>query len=247
MLKKRIENKKLKILILGANSEIGNQIIKEAKFGEQTKRVFVGRTFPGSEFRYNDIFHKFEASEYLEFKSQFRNILEKNRINLVIISYASNQYSDEYFEARSNIVNFNSITSFASTTIEYFEQENFGTLIYVSSSIIKLRPREKNYKYTSAKLAADYYVNGLRNSLKNKNVKIVIIRPGYTKTKIHEGEIPGPFSTTKEKLAKSISKQLRLRFKIIYAPFLIRIPISFLRLVPSKLLDVLDVINSKRF
>ena len=208
MQKSKKEN--LKVLLLGSNSEIGNSILKESKIGMNNQRIYLGRTKDHSTFKDNDVFIKFDALDYVGFASKFSKILEENSVDCVLISYASVDYSTIESSYKSNIVNFNSVVLFADLVLKYFDSKGFGNLIYVSSSIVNLQPRAKNFKYNSAKRASDYYFRGLQNQVSSKKIKIIIIRPGFTKTKIHNGEIPGPFSTSVKRLARSIDFQLKL-------------------------------------
>ena len=245
MLKSKKQN--LKVLLLGANSEIGNSILKKSKIGINNQRIYLGRTKDHSTFKDNDVFIKFDALDYVGFASKFSKILEENSVDCVLISYASVDYSTVESSYKSNIVNFNSVVFFADLVLKHFDSQGFGHLIYISSSIVNLQPRTKNFKYNSAKRASDYYFRGLQNQISPKKIKIIIIRPGFTQTKIHKGEIPGPFSTSVKTLARSVDFQLKFGRNVIYAPINIIFPIMFLSLIPTKLLDILDKLNARRF
>ena len=238
-------------ILIGANSDIGNQILLVSKFGENLPRIFFGRSIPGKAFRDNDVFIEFDALNLAQAEADLASILNSHDIECVIMSYASMDYSSLLAAKNSNFINIDSTMFLADIVIQHFcdkykDVTKHGTIIYVSSSIIGLRPRQKNFRYTAAKLAVDYYFRGLRSQIKSSgsNTKVIIIRPGFTHTKLHL-EDTAPFATTTEKLGKSVGRQLKLRLPTIYAPFLIRFPLFILSLLPSKVLDRLDKINER--
>jgi len=236
-------------LLIGANSDIGNQILLESQAGESLPRVFFGRSIPGKAFRDIDIFIEFDALKLAQAEADLNSILNDYDIRCIILSYCSMDYPTPDEAKISNYININSTIALAEIIVKYFhtrfrDTNDHGTIIYVSSSIIGLNPRQKNYKYTAAKLAVDYFFRGLRDQVQisGSKTKIIIIRPGFTHTKLHLEET-GPFATTIEKLGRSVRRQLNLNLSTIYAPFLIQLPMFILSLLPSKALNRLDNMN----
>jgi short-subunit dehydrogenase len=240
-------------ILIGANSEIGNQILYETKVGEELTRFYFGRSVPGWTFREVDVFKKFNALEIEKAKIELLDVLLTNNIECVIMSFASMDYSTLKKSEESNLVNFNCPVVFAEILIQYFrekynETKQHGTIIYVSSSITDLNPRLKNFKYTASKIATEYYLKGLavQEKYPKTNTRIVIIKPGFIRTKLHQNENAGPFAIDTEKLGRSIRRAIRFNRNIIYAPVLIKIPIKILSWLPSKTLDWLDRLQKNR-
>jgi len=241
------KNQNQSLLILGGNSEIGNAIIKSTGFGSRRPKVFFSRSSVGSEFQNHDIIVEFDALNLDKSVVDLNQYLNTYDIDCVVISYASTFFGN-IDDIRSGIfINFTSTVILAETVIEYFTNRNArtaasGTIIFVSSSIVSLKPRKKNFRYAATKIAADFYLRGLRNevAVKDAKINIRIVRPGFTKTKIHHNEKPAPFSSDVEKVGKSIAYWIDLGFITVYAPILIKIPIFILSLLPPKILNFLD-------
>ena len=240
-------NQASQTILFGANSEIGNQILKATHVGLSYPRYFFGRTVPGSEFRDKDIFIKFDAIDLDSTEAILSNLLESTDIGCAIISFASMDYSNQRQRRNSNTINYNATVHLIEILLGYFaarekRTSNFGTIIYISSSIVDLKPRQKNFRYSASKVAAEYYFKGLRDQVKKSGsrTKMILVKPGFTKTKLHLGERPGPFATTAERLSLSIKRSMGLNIQTIYAPMLIKIPILALSKLPSRMLNILD-------
>ena len=240
-------NKDHRVLLLGGNSDIGNEILKATKIGENSQRIYFSRGKPSVNFRHQDVQVKFDAINLPQAVKDLEETLIQYEIDCVIFSYATLDFKNLDSILNSNIVNFNSQIALAEIVIQHFIEQKkktgkSGKVIFISSSIISLKPRRKNFRYTATKIASDFYLNGLRQELqvKKAGIKIIVIRPGFTKTKIHYNEKPGPFSTTPNRIGKSVNFQLLLGLNTIYSPFFIIIPIFILSLLPSKLLNWLD-------
>ena len=54
------------------------------------------------------------------------------------------------------------------------------------------RPRVSNFAYGSSKAAADAFARGLRDSLEGSGVDVLIVRPGFVRTKMTAGMDPAP-------------------------------------------------------
>jgi short-subunit dehydrogenase len=247
-------NKSSQTILIGANSEIGNQILYETKIGEDLPRFYFGRSIPGWTFRKVDIFKKFDALKIEKAKIELLNVLQKNNIECVIMSFASMDYSTLKKSEESNLVNFNCPVVFTEILIQYFREKydktkQHGTIIYVSSSITDLNPRLKNFKYTASKIATEYYLKGLsiQEKYSKTNTRIIIIKPGFIRTKIHQNESAGPFAIDTENLGRSIRRSIRFNRSIIYAPILIKIPLKILSYFPSRTLNWLDRLQKNHY
>jgi decaprenylphospho-beta-D-erythro-pentofuranosid-2-ulose 2-reductase len=66
-------------------------------------------------------------------------------------------------------------------------------------------------------------------------VDVMIVRPGFVKTKMTEGLDPVPFSTTADAVAREIVRGLARGSDVVWAPPLLRVVMSVLRHVPRPL------------
>ncbi len=77
--------------------------------------------------------------------------------------------------------NFVSVVSLLTRVANYLEKRGAGT-IAVISSVAGDRGRQSNYVYGTAKGAVSIFLQGLRNRLHRRGVRVVTIKPGFVDT-----------------------------------------------------------------
>lgn len=83
-----------------------------------------------------------------------------------------------------------------------------GTIV-VLSSIAGVRPRRSNYVYGSTKSGLDAFARGLGDALVGTGVRVVVVRPGFVRSRMTTGLEPAPFATTPEAVADALVGRLR--------------------------------------
>ena len=106
-------------------------------------------------------------------------------------------------------------------------------VIAVLSSVAAERPRGSNRLYASAKAGLDSYSRGLGDSLADKGVRVLVIRPGFVHTKMTEGLDPAPLSVHPPAVSDALMKGLTGKRNIVWAPPPVRILMSVLRHLPT--------------
>jgi decaprenylphospho-beta-D-erythro-pentofuranosid-2-ulose 2-reductase len=112
--------------------------------------------------------------------------------------------------------------------------QGHGTIVLLSS-VAGERVRKSNFMYGSSKAGADGFAQGLGDSLAGTGVDVMVVRPGFVKTKMTEGLDPVPFSTTADAVAGEIVRGLARGSDVVWAPPLLRVVMSVLRHVPRPL------------
>lgn len=110
--------------------------------------------------------------------------------------------------------------------------QGHGALV-VLSSVAGERPRRSNFVYGSAKAGIDAYAVGLHESLRDHGVHVLIVRPGFVRSKMTEGLKPAPLATTPEEVAAVVAAGLRKRARIVWAPPALRWVMVGLRHLPN--------------
>ncbi|MCC5877000.1 MAG: SDR family NAD(P)-dependent oxidoreductase [Candidatus Sumerlaeia bacterium] len=112
------------------------------------------------------------------------------------------------------------------------EVQETGTIVGISS-VAGDRGRKGQPVYCSSKAALNTYLEGLRNRLGHRGVKVITIKPGPVKTPMTEG-LTLPFMITDEQAATGIAKAIRRGCNTTYVPF---IPwffiMTIIRMIPS--------------
>jgi decaprenylphospho-beta-D-erythro-pentofuranosid-2-ulose 2-reductase len=109
--------------------------------------------------------------------------------------------------------------------------QGHGTIVLLSS-VAGERVRKSNFMYGASKAGADGFAQGLGDSLAGSGVSVMVVRPGFVKTKMTAGLDPVPFSTTPEAVADAIVRGLARGSDTVWVPGLLRGVMSVLRHVP---------------
>jgi decaprenylphospho-beta-D-erythro-pentofuranosid-2-ulose 2-reductase len=136
--------------------------------------------------------------------------------------------------------NFTGAASVMTPLAQRMVGQGHGTIV-VLSSVAGERVRKSNYVYGASKAGIDGFAQGLGDSLAGSGVHVMIVRPGFVKTKMTEGLDAAPFSTTADAVAEGIVKGLARGSHTVWAPGLLRAVMSALRHVPRPIFRRLPI------
>ena len=105
-------------------------------------------------------------------------------------------------------------------------------VIVALSSVAGERARRSNYVYGSTKAGIDAYFSGLADSLVGSGVSVLVVRPGFVRSKMTEGLPEAPLSTTPEAVAEAIVTGVRKGRHTVWVPGAMRWVMSGLRHTP---------------
>jgi decaprenylphospho-beta-D-erythro-pentofuranosid-2-ulose 2-reductase len=105
-------------------------------------------------------------------------------------------------------------------------------VIVALSSVAGERARRSNYVYGSTKAGIDAYFSGLADSLVGSGVSVLVVRPGFVRSKMTEGLPEAPLSTTPEAVAEAIVTGVRKGRHTVWVPGAMRFVMSGLRHTP---------------
>ena len=157
-------------------------------------------------------------------------------IDLVLVAAGvlGEQSRDEHDGAAARAVvgtNFLGLVSAIVPCAERMRGQGHGTLC-VLSTVAGERPRRSNFVYGSSKAGLDAFAQGLGDSLVGTGVNVVVVRPGFVRTRMTEGLDPAPFATTPEKVAEAALEGIAKGSHTVWAPPVLRYVMSVLRHVP---------------
>jgi decaprenylphospho-beta-D-erythro-pentofuranosid-2-ulose 2-reductase len=104
--------------------------------------------------------------------------------------------------------------------------------IVALSSVAGERARRSNYVYGSTKAGVDAFYSGLADSLAGTGVSVLVVRPGFVRSKMTEGLPEAPLSTTPEAVAEAIVTGVRKGRHTVWVPGAMRWVMSGLRHTP---------------
>jgi decaprenylphospho-beta-D-erythro-pentofuranosid-2-ulose 2-reductase len=105
--------------------------------------------------------------------------------------------------------------------------------ILVISSVAALRVRRSAYLYNGAKAGLDQVCVGLADSLAGTGVSLQILRPGFVRSKMTEGETETPFTTGVNAVAENVMAGFASGSRVIWSPPILRYVFALVRALPS--------------
>lgn len=109
--------------------------------------------------------------------------------------------------------------------------QGHGTIVLLSS-VAGERARRSNYVYGSSKAGADALAQGLGDALHGSGVHVMIVRPGFVRSKMTEGMAAAPMSAEPAEVAAAILRGLEKRAEVVYVPSKLRYVFAVLRHLP---------------
>ncbi|CAL9474912.1 Decaprenylphosphoryl-2-keto-beta-D-erythro-pentose reductase [Streptomyces sp. enrichment culture] len=111
------------------------------------------------------------------------------------------------------------------------QDQGHGSLV-VLSSVAGERARRANFIYGSSKAGLDAFAQGLGDALHGTGVHVMVVRPGFVRSKMTAGLEEAPLATTPEAVATAIELGLRRRSETVWVPGALRVVMSALRHLP---------------
>ncbi|MEB8338645.1 decaprenylphospho-beta-D-erythro-pentofuranosid-2-ulose 2-reductase [Streptomyces endophyticus] len=120
------------------------------------------------------------------------------------------------------------------------QSQGHGSLVVLSSAAGE-RARRADFIYGSSKAGLDAFTQGLGDALHGTGVHVMIVRPGFVRSKMTAGLAEAPMATTPGAVAQAIETGLRRRSETVWVPGTLRVVMSALRHVPRPVFRRLPV------
>jgi len=130
-------------------------------------------------------------------------------------------------------VNFVGSGSLLLVCMRALRQAGGGTLV-VLSSVAAERPRSGNAIYGAAKAGLDALSQGLADAA-HGDVRVLVVRPGFVRTRMTAGLPAPPFATSPEAVAEATASGLASRAHTVWVPSTLRYVFWVLRQLPRPL------------
>jgi decaprenylphospho-beta-D-erythro-pentofuranosid-2-ulose 2-reductase len=114
---------------------------------------------------------------------------------------------------------------------ERMRRQGHGTIV-VLSSVAAERARKSNFVYGSSKAGLDAFAQGLGDRLHASGVRVMVVRPGFVRTKMTAGLEDAPMSTDPDAVAESVADGLRTGAHTVWTPAPLRAVMSAVRHLP---------------
>jgi decaprenylphospho-beta-D-erythro-pentofuranosid-2-ulose 2-reductase len=137
-------------------------------------------------------------------------------------------------------VNYTGVVSVSLPLAERMRGQGHGTIVYLSS-VAGERVRRSNFVYGSTKAAMDGFAQGLGDAVADSGVRVLVVRPGFVRTKMTAGLDAPPLSTDPEAVADAVAGALRRNAHTVWVPAPLRAVMSVLRHLPRPVFRRLDL------
>lgn len=236
------------LLVLGATSDMalasaeifaknGYNLILAARNVERLQSFKADK-----EIRYN------VEVEILEFDAHAdtidRKLVEKSNLIICAIGYLGDQEKamNDWKESEMIIdLNYTSVVRQLNHIATIFSNRKTGTIIGISS-VAGERGRGSNFLYGSSKAAFTAYLSGLRNSLHNREVHVMTVKPGFVRTKMTQHlELPEKLTASADRVARGIYKAYSKRKNVVYILPLWRVIMFVIKSIPEGIFKKLNL------
>ncbi|MFI1103236.1 decaprenylphospho-beta-D-erythro-pentofuranosid-2-ulose 2-reductase [Streptomyces melanogenes] len=241
------------LLVLGGTSEIGLATARRL-VARRTRTVWLaGRPSPALDAAAAELrelgadVHTlgFDALDAESHETVLGKVFAQGDIDMVLLAFGilGDQVRDEgspLAAVRVAQTNYTGAVSASLICAKALQSQGHGSLV-VLSSVAGERARRTNFIYGSSKAGLDAFTQGLGDALHGSGVHVMVVRPGYVRTKMTLGLPEAPLATTPEAVAEAIETGLRRRSEVVWVPGALRVVMSALRHVPRPLFRRLPV------
>jgi decaprenylphospho-beta-D-erythro-pentofuranosid-2-ulose 2-reductase len=128
--------------------------------------------------------------------------------------------------------NYTGSVSIGLVVARRLKEQGHGTLV-VLSSVAGERARRANFIYGSSKAGLDAFAQGLGHALAGTGANVLIVRPGFVRTKMTAALPAAPLATTPEAVAAATASALASGREIVWVPATLRWMFSAVRHLPT--------------
>ena len=238
------------VLVLGGSSDIGVEIAKQLAGSRRATVILAGRhdgaLKQAAEEAHSagagkvEVIH-FDACDTASHESVVARASELAGGDLDVIVLAFGILGDqEVDEEKIDGAALVAATNYVGTVTaglaaaRLLRTQGHGTIVFLSS-VAGERVRRANFIYGSSKAGMDGFAQGLGDGLAGSGASVLIVRPGFVKTKMTEGMSEAPMSTTPEAVAAATVKALAAGKEVIWVPAGLRFVFAIFRHLPRAL------------
>jgi decaprenylphospho-beta-D-erythro-pentofuranosid-2-ulose 2-reductase len=235
------------LLVLGGSSDIGRAVARRL-VARRARRVYLaGRPSERLEEAAAELAGlgaevtvvPFDALAPEAHEEALGKVFAEGDIDCVLLAFGvlgdqERDEADPRAAARVAQVNFTGAVSAGLVCAGALRAQGHGSLV-VLSSIAGERARRANFIYGSSKAGLDAFAQGLGDALHGSGVHVMVVRPGFVRTRMTAGMKEAPLATTPEAVADAVVLGLRRRSETIWVPGALRLVMSGLRHLPRPL------------
>ena len=238
------------VLVLGGASDIGVAVAKKLAGARQATVVLAGRDETALENAAKEVgsagagrveVTQFDACDTSSHEAVITKAAEMAGGDLDVIVLAFGLLGDQEADekggdgaARLATTNYVGAVTAGLAAARLMRSQGHGTIVFLSS-VAGERVRRANFIYGSSKAGMDGFAQGLGDSLAGSGASVLIVRPGFVRTKMTEGMSEAPLSTTAEAVADATVKAIASGREVVWVPAALRLVFMVFRHLPRVL------------
>ena len=233
----------MNVLLIGGNSEIGLAIVRRLGADGPVRAFLMGRdreaiigaaaSVGAGEGDYEVV----DAEDVESHEGAIARAFERGgEFDVVVLAVGvlgaqAGLDADRAEALRVMRVTFLGSASLMLAALGALRRQGRGTLV-VLSSVAGERVRASNAIYGAAKAGLDSLAQGLADSLAGSGVRVLVVRPGFVRTRMTAGLKPAPFAVGAEAVADATVRALAGREHTVWVPRALRYVFAVLRHLP---------------
>ncbi|MEU2335784.1 decaprenylphospho-beta-D-erythro-pentofuranosid-2-ulose 2-reductase [Streptomyces sp. NPDC006654] len=187
----------------------------------------------------------FDALDPESHEPALGKVFAEGDVDVVLLAFGvlGDQAADErepLSAVRVAQTNYTGAVSAGLVSARALQAQGHGSLV-VLSSVAGERARRSNFIYGSSKAGLDAFAQGLGDALHGTGVHVMVVRPGFVRSRMTEGLEEAPLATTPEAVATAIETGLRRRSEVVWVPGALRLVMSALRHAPRSVFRRLPI------
>ncbi len=187
----------------------------------------------------------FEATDQASRTAVVEQAFAEGDIDLAVVAFgvlgdAERAWTEPDEAVRMAEVNYTAPVHLGALLAERFIGQGHGQIVALSS-VAGERVRRSNFVYGSTKAGFDGFYTGLGEALRPFGVRVLVVRPGFVRSKMTAGMQQAPLAVTPEEVADATVAAIRDRRELIWVPGPMRLVMSVLRHVPRPIFRRLPI------
>jgi decaprenylphospho-beta-D-erythro-pentofuranosid-2-ulose 2-reductase len=242
------------VLVLGGSSEIAVATVLALPRARLRRVVLAGRPSPALDAAVQVLTTAgvtgvstvaFDATDTGTHDEIIGSVFEAGDVDIVLLTFGilgdqAEAEADPDLAVQMATTNYTGAVSAGLRVAARLRAQGHGVLV-VLSSVAGDRARRSNFVYGSTKAGLDAFAQGLGDALHGSGARVLIVRPGFVRTRMTKGLEEVPMTIDPSQVAQIIVTALRKGRETVYAPGPLRFVMAGLKSVPRPLFRKLPI------
>jgi decaprenylphospho-beta-D-erythro-pentofuranosid-2-ulose 2-reductase len=237
------------VVVLGGGSDIARAILRSLSARRLSSVLLTGRSVESLEEAVKDLhglgLEKVEAAvldltdvgaleSFADLAAERLGTIDMVLVAAGVLGTSELAVLDAAYVASVATTNFTGPVAAMTAFARVLSAQGHGRIV-VLSSVAGYRVRAANFVYGATKAGLDGFAMGLGDALVGSGVKVMVVRPGFVRTKMTAGRPAVPFTLDAPDVADAVVRGLEKDAQVVWAPSLLRYVFGGLRLAPRSL------------